>query len=49
MIDCGDEATNAVKLRIPNKLTAALLAKSEQGKDVYQAKGVTELFEQFGI
>ena len=37
------------KMKVPNKLTAATLAKSEQGKDVHHAKDSTELFEQLGI
>lgn len=37
------------KMRVPNKLTAATLAKSERGEDVRQAKDADDLFEQLGI
>jgi DNA-damage-inducible protein J len=37
------------EMRVPNKLTAATLAKSERGEDVYCANNADELFEQLGI
>lgn len=36
-------------LRVPNKLTAETLAKSERGEDVYHAKDAADLFKQLGI
>ena len=37
------------ELRVPNKLTAETLAKSERGEDVRHAKDANDLFEQLGI
>lgn len=37
------------ELRVPNKLTAETLAKSERGEDVYHAKDAADLFKQLGI
>jgi DNA-damage-inducible protein J len=37
------------EMRIPNKLTAATLTKSEQGEDVHHAKDADDLFRQLGI
>jgi len=37
------------EMRVPNKLTAKTLAKSERGEDVYQAKDATDLFGKLGI
>ena len=34
------------ELKIPNKLTAQTLAKSEQGLDVHEARSVDELFKE---
>ena len=36
-------------MRVPNKLTAETLAKSEQGEDVHHAKSADDLFNQLGI
>ena len=36
-------------MRIPNKLTAKTLTKSEQGVDVHLAKDAAELYGQLGI
>ncbi len=36
-------------VKIPNKETETMLNKSETGKDLYQAKGVDDLFDQLGI
>jgi DNA-damage-inducible protein J len=36
-------------MRIPNKLTAKTLTKSDRGKDVHPAKDKNDLFEQLGI
>lgn len=36
-------------MRIPNKLTAETLAKSERGEDVHRAKDAEDLFDQLGI
>lgn len=36
-------------LRVPNKLTAETLAKSERGEDVHHAKDAADLFKQLGI
>ncbi len=37
------------ELRIPNKLTAKTLAKSERGEDVFKAKDAKDLFDKLGI
>lgn len=37
------------ELRVPNKLTAETLAKSERGEDVHHAKDAADLFKQLGI
>ena len=37
------------ELRVPNKLTAETLAKSERGEDIHHAKDANDLFEQLGI
>jgi DNA-damage-inducible protein J len=37
------------EMRIPNKLTAETLAKSERGEDIHQAKDANDLFGQLGI
>lgn len=37
------------EMRVPNKLTAETLAKSERGEDIHHAKDANELFEQLGI
>lgn len=37
------------EMRVPNKLTAATLAKSERGENVHRANNADELFEQLGI
>ena len=37
------------EMRVPNKLTAETLAKSELGEDIYHAKDANDLFEQLGI
>lgn len=37
------------EMRVPNKLTAETLAKSERGEDVHYAKDAADLFEQLGI
>ena len=36
-------------VRIPNKLTAETLRKSEQREDVHQAKDADDLFDKLGI
>ena len=36
-------------LRMPNKLTAETLAKSERGEDMHHAKDAKDLFDQLGI
>jgi len=36
-------------VRIPNKLTAGTLHKSEKGEDVYQANDAYDLFKQLDI
>ena len=36
-------------VKIPNKLTAETLRKSEQGEDVHRAKDADDLFDQLGI
>ncbi len=36
-------------VKIPNKLTAETLEKSERGEDVHQAKDADDLFDQLGI
>lgn len=37
------------EMRVPNKLTAETLAKSERGEDVHGAKDANDLFNQLGI
>ncbi len=37
------------EMRVPNKLTAETLAKSERGEDVHHAKSADDLFNQLGI
>ena len=37
------------EMRVPSKLTAETLAKSERGEDIHHAKDANELFEQLGI
>jgi DNA-damage-inducible protein J len=37
------------EMRVPNKLTADTLAKSERGEDVHSAKDADDLFGQLGI
>lgn len=37
------------EMRIPNKLTAETLAKSERGEDIHHAKDANELFVKLGI
>lgn len=36
-------------MKIPNKLTAQTLSKSERGEDVHSAKDADDLFDQLGI
>ncbi|MBW8065902.1 MAG: type II toxin-antitoxin system RelB/DinJ family antitoxin [Ferrovum sp.] len=36
-------------MRVPNKLTAQTLVKSERGEDVHLAKDINDLFGQLGI
>jgi len=36
-------------MRVPNKLTAETLAKSERGEDLHCAKDAEDLFKQLGI
>jgi len=36
-------------MRVPNKLTAETLAKSERGEDSHCAKDADDLFKQLGI
>jgi DNA-damage-inducible protein J len=36
-------------MRVPNKLTAETLAKSERGEDLHRAKDADDLFRQLGI
>lgn len=37
------------EMRVPNRLTAQTLAKSERGEDVHHAKDAGDLFKQLGI
>lgn len=37
------------EMRVPNKLTAETIAKSERGEDVHRAKDANDLFNQLGI
>lgn len=37
------------EMRVPNKLTAETLAKSERGEDIHRAKDANDLFNQLGI
>jgi len=36
-------------MRVPNKLTAETLAKSERGEDLHHAKDADDMFKQLGI
>jgi len=36
-------------MRVPNKLTAETLAKSERGEDLHHAKDADDLFRQLGV
>jgi DNA-damage-inducible protein J len=37
------------EMRLPNKLTAETLAKSERGEDVHHAQDAEDLFNQLGL
>lgn len=37
------------EMRVPNKLTAETLTKSERGEDIHSAKDADTLFEKLGI
>ncbi len=37
------------EMRVPNKLTAETLAKSERGEDLHHTKDADDLFNQLGI
>ena len=37
------------EMRVPNKLTAATLAKSDRSEDVHRAKDAKDLFGKLGI
>ena len=37
------------EMRVPNRLTAQTLAKSERGEDVHHAKDAGDIFKQLGI
>ena len=37
------------EMKVPNRLTAETLAKSERGEDVQQAEDAEDLFDQLGI
>lgn len=37
------------EMKVPNRLTAETLAKSERGEDVHQAENAEDLFDQLGI
>ncbi|MBS9435023.1 type II toxin-antitoxin system RelB/DinJ family antitoxin [Photorhabdus hainanensis] len=37
------------EMRVPNKLTAETLVKSDRGEDIHQAKNADDLFDQLGI
>ena len=37
------------EMKVPNRLTAETLAKSERGEDVHQAEDAEDLFDQLGI
>lgn len=37
------------EMRVPNKLTAETLAKSERGEDIHRVKDANDLFNQLGI
>ncbi|MHB8167549.1 MAG: type II toxin-antitoxin system RelB/DinJ family antitoxin, partial [Sulfuricella sp.] len=37
------------EMRIPNKLTAETLAKSERDEDIHHAKDANDLFGKLGI
>jgi len=37
------------EMRVPNKVTAETLAKSERGEDIHHAKDANDLFGKLGI
>ena len=37
------------EMKVPNRLTAETLAKSERGEDVHQAEDAEDLFDQLSI
>lgn len=37
------------EMRVPNRLTAETLTKSERGEEVHHARDAKDLFEQLGI
>ncbi|RAW87482.1 type II toxin-antitoxin system antitoxin, RelB/DinJ family [Photorhabdus laumondii subsp. clarkei] len=37
------------EMRVPNKLTAETLAKSDRDENIHQAKDADDLFDQLGI
>ena len=37
------------EMKVPNRLTAETLAKSERGEDVHQAENAEDLFDQLDI
>jgi DNA-damage-inducible protein J len=37
------------EMRVPNRLTAETLAKSERGEDLHRAENAEELFKDLGI
>ena len=45
----ANEKALPFEMRVPNKLTAETLTKSDSGEDVHHAKDAEDLFGQLGI
>jgi DNA-damage-inducible protein J len=45
----ANEKALPFELRIPNKLTAETLEKSERGEEIHEAKNLEELFEKLEL
>ena len=45
----ANEKSLPFEMRVPNKLTAKTLRKSERGEEICHAKDMNDLFKQLGI
>lgn len=43
------EKALSFEMRVPNKLTAETLVKSDRDENIHQAKNADDLFDQLGI